>query len=154
MGSVYGPTVTLARITDGTSNTAIFSENLMGNSSSGYELQVRPGDSGRGVVLRHDNRHHHDVAADAESGEPRRPTCNTSAGPTARRLPALSAYSNNGFAWLASGNGEGGGYSHVQTPNLRNCWGSNQDTNSPSAYASNSTSTAAMITAKSNHRAE
>ena len=48
MGASYGPTVTLARITDGTSNTAIFSENLMGNSSSGENSSSGAGTRGAG----------------------------------------------------------------------------------------------------------
>ena len=135
MGSVYGPTVTLARIHGRASNTAIFSENLMGNSSSGIDLQFRPGVSGPGVVLHHDNGPQHDVAAHPNQGSLAANLqfiSQTYCPPNA----ALSAYSNNGFSWLSSGNGEGGGYSHAQTPNLRNCWGSDQETTSPSAYAS------------------
>ena len=48
MGSIYGPTVTLASIQDGTSNTAIFSETLMGNDSSGNTSNSGQGSAGPG----------------------------------------------------------------------------------------------------------
>ena len=63
----------------------------------------------------------------------------------------LSTFSTQGFAWASSGTGEGGGYSHVQTPNLRNCWGSNQDTVSPNAACGNGYQWGNLLTAKSNH---
>jgi prepilin-type processing-associated H-X9-DG protein len=150
MGSVYGPTVTLARITDGTSNTAIFSENLMGNSSSGPTSNSGPGFPGAGSfyimttalnTTSPPNPNQGSLAANLQY------ISRTYCPPNA----ALSVYSNNGFAWLGSGNGEGGGYSHVQTPNQRNCWGSDQETTAPSAYASNGAQYGNMITAKSNH---
>ena len=87
MGSVYGPTVTLARITDGTSNTAIFSENLMGNSSSGSTSNSGPGFPGAGSFYIMTTALNTTSPPQSESGEPRRPTCNSSAGPTARRMP-------------------------------------------------------------------
>ena len=53
--------------------------------------------------------------------------------------------------WASSGTGEGGGYTHVQTPNLKNCWGSNQDTVSPNAPGGNLYQWSSLITARSNH---
>jgi prepilin-type N-terminal cleavage/methylation domain-containing protein/prepilin-type processing-associated H-X9-DG protein len=150
MGSVYGPTVTLARITDGLSNTAMFSETLMGNSSSGSTSNSGPGFPGAGSF--------YIMTTALNTTSPPNPNLGSLAAnlqfisrtycpPNA----ALSAYSNNGFSWLSSGNGEGGGYSHAQTPNQRNCWGSDQETTSPSAFASDGALYGAMITAKSNH---
>jgi prepilin-type N-terminal cleavage/methylation domain-containing protein/prepilin-type processing-associated H-X9-DG protein len=143
MGSTYGSTVTLARITDGTSNTAIFSENLMGNSSAS------PGTSGKGSLWV--------MSTSITSTAPVSPNL----GSLAANLQSisqpclsstkLSVFSTNGFSWASSGTGEGGGYTHVQPPNKKNCWGSNQDNNSPNAPAGNQYQVVSLMTAKSNH---
>ena len=150
MGSVYGPTVTLARITDGTSNTAIFSENLMGNDSSGTTSNSGQGFPGPGSF--------YVMTAAISTTSPPSPNLG-SLGANLQFISqtycppnaALSFYSNNGFSWLSSGNGEGGGYSHAQTPNQKNCWGSNQNTTAPNAYANIVSEWGNMITARSNH---
>jgi prepilin-type N-terminal cleavage/methylation domain-containing protein/prepilin-type processing-associated H-X9-DG protein len=150
MGSTFGPTITLAKITDGTSNTAMFSENLMGNSSSGTATVTVPGVAGPGSIWI----------------MPIAITPTTPVSPNLGSLGAnlqyltqtycmssnnLSGFSTQGFCWASSGSGEGGGYSHVNTPNLRNCWGNNQDTNAPNASYNNVYQTGNLITAKSNH---
>jgi prepilin-type processing-associated H-X9-DG protein len=56
-----------------------------------------------------------------------------------------------GFSWLSSGNAEGGGYSHVNTPNSKSCWGSNQENASPNASGGLQYLYANMLTASSNH---
>ena len=150
MGSIYGPTITLASVQDGTSNTAIFSENLMGNDSSGNTSNSGPGYPGAGSfyimttalnTTSPPNPNQGSLAANLQF------ISRTYCPPNA----ALSAYSNNGFSWLSSGNGEGGGYSHAQTPNQKNCWGNNQDTTAPNAYANIVSLYGSMITARSNH---
>jgi prepilin-type N-terminal cleavage/methylation domain-containing protein/prepilin-type processing-associated H-X9-DG protein len=150
MGSIYGPTVTLASIQDGTSNTAIFSENLMGNDSSGTTSNSGPGFAGPGSF--------YIMTTAITTTSPPSPNLG-SLGANLQFISqtycppnaALSFYSNNGFAWLSAGNGEGGGYSHAQTPNQKNCWGSNQDTTAPNAYANEVSQYGSMITARSNH---
>jgi prepilin-type processing-associated H-X9-DG protein len=150
MGSTFGPTVGLARITDGTSNTAIFSESLMGNSSTGQNSSTGTATVGGGSI--------YIMTTTITATSPAVPTQGSLGGnlqfisrtycpPTAK----LSVYTNNGFCWLGAGNGEGGGYSHVQTPNSRNCWGSNQDTASPNAYSGNQYQYGNLFAAKSNH---
>jgi prepilin-type N-terminal cleavage/methylation domain-containing protein/prepilin-type processing-associated H-X9-DG protein len=150
MGSAYGGTVTLARIADGTSNTAIFSENLMGNSSNGTFPVSGPGAPGNGSIWI--------MSTTVTATTPANPNL----GSLAANLQYLtqtycmsstkySTFSTQGFAWASSGNGEGGGYSHVNTPNLKNCWGSNQDSVSPNAPGGNQYQWGSMITAKSNH---
>ncbi len=62
-----------------------------------------------------------------------------------------STFSTQGFAWSSSGNGVGGGYSHVQTPNQKNCWGNNQDSVSPIGSGGLQYQYGNMLTAKSNH---
>jgi prepilin-type processing-associated H-X9-DG protein len=151
MGASYGGTVTLARITDGTTNTAIFSENLMGNSSNGTFPVSGPGTAGNGSIW---------IMSVAITNTA--PTL-TNQGSLGASLLAfgntycmaasakLSTFSTQGFSWASSGNGEGGGYSHVQTPNKRNCWGNNQDNVSPNAAAGNNYQWGNLLTAKSNH---
>jgi prepilin-type N-terminal cleavage/methylation domain-containing protein/prepilin-type processing-associated H-X9-DG protein len=150
LGAPYGPTVTLARITDGTSNTAIFSENLMGNSSSGQNSSSGAGFPGAGslyVMTTSITTTSPPVPNQGNVGANMQFISNT----YCPRAAKLSTYSNNGFSWASSGSGEGGGYSHVQTPGQRNCWGSNQDSNSPNGASGNQYQYGNLITAKSNH---
>ena len=150
MSSTYGGPVGLANITDGTSNTAMFSENLMGNSSNGTYPVTGLGVAGNGSLWI--------MTTTITTTTPANPNLgslganlasigNTYCVATTNR----SSFSTQGFAWASSGNGEGGGYSHAQTPNKRNCWGSNQDTVSPNAPGGNQYQYGNMITAKSNH---
>ena len=150
MGANYGSTVTLAKITDGTSNTAIFSENLMGNSSNGTYPVSGLGSPGKGSLWIMPTTITATTPANPNQG---------GLGPNLRFIANtycvlsnnLSKFSTQGFAWPSSGNGEGGGYSHAQPPNKKNCWGSNQDSVSPNAAAGNKHQWGSMITAKSNH---
>ena len=150
MNSTYGPTIGFAQITDGTSNTAIFSNNLMGNSSNGTFPVTGVGTPGGGSLWI--------MATTITPTTPATPNqgslganlafiSNTYCTPT----PRLSSFSTQGFAWASSGNGEGGGYSHVQPPNKKNCWGSNQDNVSPNAPGGNQYQWGGLITARSNH---
>jgi prepilin-type N-terminal cleavage/methylation domain-containing protein/prepilin-type processing-associated H-X9-DG protein len=149
MGSTYGSTVTLARITDGTSNTAIFSENLMGNSSSGQASGTPPGNPGKGSLWV--------MSISITSTAPVSPNLGSlaanlqSISQSCLSSAKLSVFSNNGFAWSSAGTGEGGGYTHVQPPNKKNCWGSNQDNASPNAPGGNQYQVVSLMTAKSNH---
>jgi prepilin-type N-terminal cleavage/methylation domain-containing protein/prepilin-type processing-associated H-X9-DG protein len=153
-----GPLVTLASITDGTSNTAIFSENLMGNSSNGTYPVTGQGFAGPGSIWIMT------ITIDPTTNPPTpAPPGQGSLGADLQYLSQIycmslaankySTFSTQGFAWASSGNGEGGGYTHVQTPNKRNCWGSNQDSVSPNAgSAGNKHQWGSLITAKSNHQ--
>jgi prepilin-type N-terminal cleavage/methylation domain-containing protein/prepilin-type processing-associated H-X9-DG protein len=150
MGSVYGPVVTLASVTDGTSNTAIFSENLMGNSSNGTYPVSGPGTPGNGSIWI--------MSVGITTTTPANPNKGSLGANLAyisqtycQSSKSLSTFSTQGFAWASSGNGEGGGYSHVNTPNKKNCWGSNQNSVSPNAAAGNQHQWGNMLTAKSNH---
>jgi prepilin-type N-terminal cleavage/methylation domain-containing protein/prepilin-type processing-associated H-X9-DG protein len=150
MGSTFGGTVTLARVTDGTSNTAIFSENLMGNSSNGTYPVTGLGMAGKGSI--------YIMSIAVNTTTPANPNLGSlganlqSIGRT-YCLPStnLSSFSTQGFSWASTGNGCGGGYSHVQTPNQKNCWGNNQDSVSPIGSAGNQYQYANLLTAKSNH---
>jgi prepilin-type N-terminal cleavage/methylation domain-containing protein/prepilin-type processing-associated H-X9-DG protein len=152
MGSTYGGTVTLASVTDGTSNTAVFSENVMGNSSNGTYPVTGQGTEGKGSIF---------VMTIQITATTPAPPGLGSLGANLQYVSQTycmslasnkySTFSTQGFAWASSGTGEGGGYSHVNTPNKRNCWGSNQDTVSPNAANGNQYQWGSMITAKSNH---
>ena len=105
----YGGTVSLASITDGTSNTAIFSEWVQGKNKT-------PGDGPHQIYV---------------AGLPF-----SSASPAP--LPALSASCQSSTTWYPAGANppddrkgeeylnhncsEGGGYSHIMTPNKKACF--------------------------------
>ncbi|SIN96337.1 prepilin-type N-terminal cleavage/methylation domain-containing protein/prepilin-type processing-associated H-X9-DG domain-containing protein [Singulisphaera sp. GP187] len=136
----YGTEVTLAKIVDGTSNTAIFSEGLMGNSSS------LVGPSSVYVAT---------VAINTTS--PANPNLGSFGAnlssiskTTCQGSKTLSVMNTRGFSWLSQGLLEGGGYSHVNPPNSKSCMGQGQDTASPNGvniiYIYNN-----MISASSNH---
>ncbi len=137
----YGSPVALAKITDGTSNTAMFSEMLMGNSStlpSGGSIYIAS------------------VAVSATS--PAIPNQGSLAANLqyitttyCKPSTSLSSMNTQGFSWLSSGNAEGGGYSHVNPPNSKSCWGNNQDSASPNAASGIQYLYANMLTASSNH---
>ncbi|MBX6316693.1 MAG: DUF1559 domain-containing protein [Isosphaeraceae bacterium] len=102
MAANYGPPVSFATVTDGTSNTAIFSEWTRGRGTS------NPAQPGRWVVYM--------------STDPY-----TQAAP----LPQLAANCQNqttlywdgkGGEWLDQNCGKGGGYSHINTPNKKACF--------------------------------
>jgi prepilin-type N-terminal cleavage/methylation domain-containing protein/prepilin-type processing-associated H-X9-DG protein len=104
LGGSLGPTVTFSSITDGLSNTVIFSEVLRGRGDTGV---------GRYQIY--------------TSTSP-----NSSATPLAtlysKCLAAPNtpvAYGAVGSAWLDDNCGKGGCYSHIMTPNKKSCWFSN-----------------------------
>jgi prepilin-type processing-associated H-X9-DG protein len=143
MGAAYGGPWSLATITDGTSNTAIFSEGLMGNSSS----LAGPGSFWVSSALTVNttspaNPNLGSMAANLQSINST--YCN---GATV----TLSSYNTGGFAWISSGNGIGGLYSHAVPPNQKSCWGTGQDSASPIGSAGNQYQYGSMIAAKSNH---
>jgi prepilin-type N-terminal cleavage/methylation domain-containing protein/prepilin-type processing-associated H-X9-DG protein len=94
-------TVTLASITDGTSNTAVFSEWVKGRNSG----LTRPGldqvfyvgfaETPGKTVLQYQQ------------------SCQTS---------KTIAYAQKGIDWLLDTCGKGGCYSHIMTPNKKACW--------------------------------
>jgi prepilin-type N-terminal cleavage/methylation domain-containing protein/prepilin-type processing-associated H-X9-DG protein len=94
-------TVTLASISDGTSNTAIFSEFVKGKNSG----VTRPG-----------------LDQVYYAGSPEVP------GRTLQQIQqgcltsTQIAYSQKGIDWLLDLCGKGGAYSHIMTPNKKACW--------------------------------
>ncbi len=134
--AAYGGVVTLAGVTDGTSNTAIYSEWLKGRgtatpgnatvylTSITYTPPTVPGVSG-GVLQTLQT-----ISAQCQAST------------------TLGAQTTKGFSWASQGTGVGGGYSHVNTPNKKPCTFSNYNANYPANwnYAS-----ATLIGASSAH---
>ena len=103
-----GPVVTFATITDGLSNTAIFSEWIKGSGMAKTGLG------------------HLDEVYSLGMSE------NYSTPPATYRQACLkataTAYHQKGIDWLLDDCGKGGGYSHIMTPNTTACWYGSGDT--------------------------
>jgi prepilin-type N-terminal cleavage/methylation domain-containing protein/prepilin-type processing-associated H-X9-DG protein len=123
-----GPTVTLATITDGTSNTAIFSEYLRGrnnvNTDGQWQIYNDTKSSAKVVnVLA-------TLAANCQA------TPNLAQGGTV-------IDGQKGVDWLFQHCGSGGCYSHIMLPNTKSCYfGGSKTAGHP---------TATMVSASSNH---
>ncbi len=122
-----GPTLTLASIVDGTSNTVIFSEWLKGKNDTSST-------TGAWQIL---------------MGSSAYPTTNTYVLPSVyssscQSSTKLSATNENlkGCFWYNDKCGQGGGYSHISTPNLKSCMFSNDGDAQPDHT---------MVGASSNH---
>jgi prepilin-type N-terminal cleavage/methylation domain-containing protein/prepilin-type processing-associated H-X9-DG protein len=117
MGRAYGPVVTLATVTDGTSNTAIWSELLKGkDQASPY--------SGPGQTFR---------ATSTPTVTWNGSMQNTLQGLVATCTRAtVEGWAHMGSAWSAQPIGQGGGYTHIQPPNKPSCF-FNGDGGNPSA---------------------
>ena len=135
MGDYFGPPTTLAMITDGTTNTAMWSEYL---KNSGLAKQVP------GALY---------VSSDAFSWTaPISPVITGNLYSTLKKLSAdcqaaktLGVFQTPGYTWAFHESGSGGGYTHIQTPNLKSCLFSNRNVDPPT------TGIAALIAASSNH---
>jgi prepilin-type N-terminal cleavage/methylation domain-containing protein/prepilin-type processing-associated H-X9-DG protein len=127
--SPYGPAVTLASVTDGLSNTAIFSEWVRGenhSSSDGlHQIYKAILPLPTGPV---------DLSTLANSCQ--------SASSMLVISPDTTPWDGKGAEWLEHSCGAGGGYSHINTPNKKACVFQN-DTGTPPFYT--------MIGASSNH---
>jgi prepilin-type N-terminal cleavage/methylation domain-containing protein/prepilin-type processing-associated H-X9-DG protein len=101
--SGIGPPVSIATITDGTSNTAIFSETLRGRkekvSQGLYQIYKSTDPDTAPMAL-------NQLAADCWASK-------------------TIAYGSNGAPWLDCNHSYGGGYSHILTPNKKSCYFSN-----------------------------
>jgi prepilin-type N-terminal cleavage/methylation domain-containing protein/prepilin-type processing-associated H-X9-DG protein len=99
-----GPDITFATVTDGLSNTVIFSEWIKGKNLGNVSV---------GLWTVHN----------MSTGEP------TGYGPAQFASTASACQATNspvddqkGAAWIDHLVGRGGGYSHIQTPNLKSCY--------------------------------
>ena len=111
--TAYGPVITLASITDGTSNTAIWSEWVKGKGSTGTILP------GRWVVYL--------TTIPFSTTAPVSPAMT---GSLQQTLQALNSACNNklpanydlvGYNWMDGWCGGGGPYSHILSPNHVSC---------------------------------
>ncbi|WP_165069202.1 DUF1559 family PulG-like putative transporter [Paludisphaera rhizosphaerae] len=101
--------VTIASITDGTSNTAIFSEMLRGNNSAS---------PGRNAVYSTSITYSF-PSSPALSGDLVTTVMALSA--TCQASTTVNAFTTRGYSWNYHNCGVGGGYSHVMTPNKKSC---------------------------------
>jgi len=122
LGSLDGPaykmgqapengTVSLASITDGTSNTVIFSEWIKGTSANTV-ITTRMG------------------LDQVFTGPPETPNNGLLAYQSACKASTTVNYSGKGVDWVNNKVGNGGGYSHIMTPNTRACVFSSGSSNS------------------------
>ncbi len=118
--SAFGPIVTLASITDGTSNTAIFSEWVKGKG--GQRPKIQPGPQ---VVYA-------STTSFSGSSSSPSPRLMGSLGMTIQMLNATcmrtgtAVWDMKGYAWIDDWVGTGGGYTHIMTPNKPSCIYSNE----------------------------
>jgi prepilin-type N-terminal cleavage/methylation domain-containing protein/prepilin-type processing-associated H-X9-DG protein len=125
--NVFGPPVALAMITDGTSNTAIFSEFRKGRGP--WPAAATPQANQAALY----------VTPDSFSwSAPITPTITGNLYSTLTNLAArcqssktLAVLQTHGFSWVGDYVGIGGGYTHIQTPNKRPCIWSNYNNSSP-----------------------
>src|SRR5205823_14503413 len=128
-----GPTVTLASVTDGTSNTAMWSEWIKGKNTKQGVQAVWTG-----------SKVFNPFPANAGTMQA------TLQGVTAACLPTGTAtWDQKGAAWAADWCGVGGGYSHLLAPNKPACFFSNYNTAKYGPFPGNDDIT--MIGAQSNH---
>ena len=97
----YGPTITLANITDGTSNTAMFSEMIRGKNDNGAS-------QGKWQI--------YTMSASGKSALPLLTIV------ASCKAATTITSSTNGRTWFNSNTSEGGGYSHTMTPNSKSCF--------------------------------
>jgi prepilin-type N-terminal cleavage/methylation domain-containing protein/prepilin-type processing-associated H-X9-DG protein len=125
----YGPVVTLASVTDGSSNTAILSEWIKGNQTATHGLQQT-------YTLTSTSYTNKSTALNLDTLVTQ---CQAS---TAFYSPSGTLWGRKGEFWTADGCGEGGGYSHVNPPNKKACLFKGETSN---------TSYYTLIGASSNH---
>ena len=133
----YGGVVTLASITDGTSNTAAYSEWLKGRSVAQDGLYM--------VYLSTITYTAPSTPAVA-GGDVMGTIRNLSA--TCQSATTLGAQKTKGFAWASQGCGVGGCYSHVNPPNKKSCAFSNWNHDYPATF---DYAAATLIGASSQH---
>jgi prepilin-type N-terminal cleavage/methylation domain-containing protein/prepilin-type processing-associated H-X9-DG protein len=109
-----GPIVSLASITDGLSNTAIFSEFIRGKNGT-----TTPG------------------LSQVYTATIAFPTTNSYVFPLTymnacrNSVSIVPSYDHKGMKWFNDGTGQGGGYSHIMTPNLKACIYQGDSVNQP-----------------------
>jgi prepilin-type N-terminal cleavage/methylation domain-containing protein/prepilin-type processing-associated H-X9-DG protein len=114
-------TVTIASVTDGTSNTVIFSEWIKGRN--------------QGTARQGPDQVYYAGSAELPGKTPQQYQQNCLASKQV-------AYAQRGIDWLLDQCGKGGGYSHMMPPNTKSCWWGTGD---------NPNTDTTMVGASSNH---
>jgi prepilin-type N-terminal cleavage/methylation domain-containing protein/prepilin-type processing-associated H-X9-DG protein len=118
--SAYGSPVRIASVTDGTSNTAIFSEWIKGKGSTAKNPPRGPQ-----VVYT-------STASFSASGGKYSPAITGTLGATLQMLngtcqsTSTPVWDKKGYAWCDDWMGGGGGYTHIMAPNKPSCVYSNE----------------------------
>jgi len=107
LGNTNGPTVTLAAITDGTSNTIIFSEWVMGKNQQ----------QGNGLWQTYSA-----TMAFPSTATPLATLASSCLTSTTVYLSGTTAWARKGEEWLDNNCATGGCYSHIMTPNKKACF--------------------------------
>ena len=102
--------VTIASITDGTSNTAIFSEMLRGNNTS---------TAGRNAVYSTTITYSFPSSPPLQGGDLM--TTIQALSAACQSSTTINAFTTRGYSWNFHNCGVGGGYSHIMTPNKKSC---------------------------------
>jgi prepilin-type N-terminal cleavage/methylation domain-containing protein/prepilin-type processing-associated H-X9-DG protein len=132
--STLGPVVTMAMLIDGSSNTAIFSEWIKGTNTT---------QNGKNMVY---------LSKLTFSTSPLSPAL---AGTLAQSIQNIaqtcttttqSSWHRKGGSWAQQACGNGGGYTHIMTPNKNSCFFTNDDGNPPSTRIDRT-----IVGAQSNH---
>jgi prepilin-type processing-associated H-X9-DG protein len=105
----YGPTVTLANLVDGTSNTVMFSEWIRGKNASPT-----------------DGLHQTYLASTAFPSTFIALTTLAASCQASKTFYGSPAWDQKGAEWLDDDCDQGGCYSHIMTPNKKACFYSNQ----------------------------
>jgi prepilin-type N-terminal cleavage/methylation domain-containing protein/prepilin-type processing-associated H-X9-DG protein len=120
MGTNFGPVVTLASITDGTSNTAIYSEGLKGwNLTQDGPWMVYLSPLNVSVTP--------PVTPTVPAGSTSLASTLQTIGATCQTSTTLSLLTTKGVSWSDDDCGSGGGYSHIMPPNKKACFFTNQN---------------------------
>jgi prepilin-type N-terminal cleavage/methylation domain-containing protein/prepilin-type processing-associated H-X9-DG protein len=110
----YGPTLTLASITDGTSNTAIWSEMIRGKNGT----SIGPNQAYPMAMTLTNNTYY----------SPQTFQSNCSAA------PLNPVFDFKGPVWGTDYSVQGGGYSHVFPPNFKACFSKSESATQPAQY--------------------
>jgi prepilin-type N-terminal cleavage/methylation domain-containing protein/prepilin-type processing-associated H-X9-DG protein len=133
-----GPTITLVLITDGTSNTAMWSEWIKGNNTLFGHQAVYLNSKGFSSTAPWPTN----LATAEATLQAVGATCNPN-------LNDKATWGQKGGLWASDVCGFGGGYSHLLAPNKTSCFFSNESTTRFGAGPGNDDIT--MIGAQSNH---
>jgi prepilin-type N-terminal cleavage/methylation domain-containing protein/prepilin-type processing-associated H-X9-DG protein len=141
MGTNYGPVVTLATATDGTSNTAMFSEGMKGwniTADGPWMVYLSPLNFSTTAP----------ISPTVPAGSTSLQSTLQTIGATCQSSTSQSLLTTKGVSWADDDCGSGGGYSHIMPPNKKACFFLNQNHSALNYFLD---ATATMIGASSWH---